>query len=190
MGVILFGKGYQFAVPKPGLLPDCLSPDTYYTHPTLDSCYSPYGFAYPLDGQGVPLDVLLDGKLPLLGSKVKPFKLDHQFLLVDFQRRLWKVIVLGDDDDPKKLLTSISLIDHQQPGWWITTRAGDAGAGSPDVALTIGFLASDPTPREVDQFWFTYHGTKKLQWMSLTEIHQTLEERFYNIPISKKEKLS
>jgi hypothetical protein len=146
----------------------------FYTKPDLSVNFSRFGFAYPLDDEGVPYEVLMLGGLPRLGPHVKRSDQPRHFLLIDHNGLLWKVLLALIDDEWTHFTT---YIDPNTEGWWMITGPGEFGLNTYYHKLA-GFLYTDP-PREVlEAFVFEHDAGRKLRWLEVEKITEALNEHF------------
>ena len=178
MSIFAFGKKDILVVPPFNGLENTLSGEITYTKPSFNTCFSTYGFAFPLCQKGIPLSLLLDKKLPL-HLPYRPFETDlfdnYYFLLIDHAGLLWKILVTLDEKGVP--LAKQSFVDVSSDGWWVTEGAAQE-AGGEDFQRLVGFLYTDPTPKALDKFWFATQSGNRLEWLKISEIVIQLNTRY------------
>ena len=170
---IVFGKQDSISLPQLAPTLGHLSTHVFYTHPTLETCYSPYGFAYPLSSHSIPLHTLLDHKFLTLSSKFEKTAQLYSYFYIDFSGLCWKLVLLVDSDYSHTLTQY--YIDTSTPGWWITQDP--EGRFSADLQKLLGYLYTDPNQTEIVDYCFKYHQAETRVWMSISDILRDLHER-------------
>lgn len=177
MTIHILGKQGIFAVPtlKPAASP--LGASVCYVKPSMDIFYSKYGFAFPLDYEGVPYSLVMNGKLPNITDHVLCEKRPLEYLLVDHDGLLWRVTFETDVESVMKM--NSYHVNTSTLGYWYLN--GPKITLDDDEYMLMGFLYTDPTPKAIDRYWKKHFSNHSLTWLSIKDIVATLHEKYPKI---------
>ena len=146
-----------------------------YTRPTLDPCFSEFGFAYPLSFNAISYASIMRGKRPRLSEHTKPHGGLNDYLLVDHEGLVWKVSVTTEREPEHSHQEVFTDLD----GWWMMSCGADR-------QRYVGMLDCNPTEQQIREFVFQYNLGQELQFLKIADIAAELNVRFnLNKPIQE-----
>jgi hypothetical protein len=183
MTMHILGKKTLIGVPKLLSYGSAMGAEMLYTKPSLDGFYSKHGFAYPLDYEGVPYALLMEGVVPMATRDLITPKRPLKYILVDHAGQVWKIVITIEDNGTQSFYAY--HVDTTTDGWWLTK--GPEVEIDADLQLFLGFLCNEPTPKKIDAFWYKHHHGFSFIWLKIPDIVKTLRE-FY--PKSRRNRMA
>lgn len=179
MSLQVFGKGDILAFPKLKSGTAIMGATFAFAEVSLDWCYSKYGFALPLTFTGIPLDMFVEDRMPVLPM---PRHVGSQrYILVDHQGNVWNIVSAGENEDGigfDKQALNIFPLHRQVDSWWVHQELATKDEEYKTSNELLGFLSVNPPKEEIDKYFYNYHRGKSVEWMSIDTIVKTLHERF------------
>lgn len=169
---IFIGKEDRFAINGQFTRGGPLGTTTRYSKPNLiDPFFSKYGFCVPLDKEGTPIEYLLDKELEFNVPGFEKLPIGYRFLRISPKGKIFRVLIQSLDKED---------FYHQRPvltscGWWMIC---DKEENDKFKDLLSGFLYSDPSEKQVSEFFYKYNLGEELQWYGISEIVKTYNERY------------
>lgn len=177
MTIHILGKQGMLAVPTLKPVGSPLSAAVCYAKPSMDIFYSKYGFAFPLDYEGVPYSLVMDGKVPDRTDEILAHKRPLQYLLVTHDGLLWRIDI---DTDVESVMSMVSYhVNTTTSGYWYIN--GPKLIIGDDSSMLLGFLYTDPTPKQIDAYWKKHFSNHSLAWLSIKDIVTTLHQKYPKI---------
>lgn len=173
MGISAFGKGNTFALTRTSLTEGAFGSYAVYTSPTYSWAFSKYGFNVSIDNEGMAFQILMDDEFPKPPPHMKPFRMSWDFLGIDRKGKIWKYNV-GYTDKMEMELCS-QFIYNDPESWWILNKEEIMDAND---QRHVGFLLSNPSIEEINDFWKESHGGVQLEWFNIDEILITLNDAY------------
>lgn len=172
MPIIPFGKGDLLALPKISNQSLVFGEEVRYTKPTYDFCYSQFGFIVPLNATGRSLSSFLEDTSLVYPPAFVNVKENHFYFRIDSKGNLWNVLVVEDGDNYTLRQQNIFVPDKS---WWLANNAFDITVSS---NLLLGFLATNPTQKKIDEFYSKYNHGSNLEYFSIKEIAENINTKF------------
>lgn len=171
MSIIPFGKGDLLALPKISNQSLVFGEEIRYTKPTYDFCYSQYGFIVPLNATGRSLDSFLEDTSLVYPAGFVKVKEHHLYFRIDPKGNLWNILVVEEGDNYTLRQQSIFV---PETSWWLANNTFDITVSS---NLLLGFLATNPTQKKINDFYSKYNHGSNLEYFSLKEIVEKLNSK-------------
>jgi len=180
MRMYAFGQKDTIVVHKPAHIGNALGAAISYTEPTLDVFYSKHGFAIPLDYEGVPLEMLVTGKVPnFFHAQLKPVERTLSYLMVKQDGSVWTVIA-NIKSEAQQFMEGISYsssyVYTKTEGWWMTMAFGEVC--DEDYQMVLGLLKANPSKKLIEKYFKEHLNNTKLMYLNIPAIIARHKELF------------
>lgn len=160
----VFGNDKRFAVADFNVnRPGPIGAPVIYTNPSFDIFFSEYGFCIPLDSEGTPIEYLLNNKLPHIGTHFKEPENAYRYLRITSDGEMFKTSIHTGES---RVVYQYPVIIHKDC-WWLPEENINADR---EEEMLLGFLTTNPSEKDISEFYFKYNVGVKLRWYSISQV--------------------